>query len=86
MTNRDRSPAIKVRNARILAASDICHICSEPGADAVDHVVPLARGGPDEAWNLRPAHHNQPNSHGIRCNRVKSDRTPDVTLTTSRRW
>ena len=36
------------RNKRILAASDVCHICGEPGADAVDHVIPLARGGTDD--------------------------------------
>lgn len=78
--------AIRTRNQRILAASDICHICGEPGADAVDHVIPLARGGTDDPWNLKPAHHNSPNSHGIKCNRVKSDRIPDARLTTSRTW
>lgn len=31
MPARDRSAAILTRNARILAASDICHICGEPG-------------------------------------------------------
>ena len=33
-----------------------CHICGQPGADQVDHVVPLARGGTDTMDNLRPAH------------------------------
>ena len=86
MPARDRSDAILTRNARILAASDICHICGEPGADAIDHVIPLARGGADQEWNLRPAHHNTPNSAGIRCNRAKGARIPDVHLTTSRTW
>ena len=86
MPARDRSAAILTRNARILAASDICHICGEPGADAIDHVIPLARGGADQEWNLRPAHHNTPNSAGIRCNRAKGARIPDVHLTTSRTW
>lgn len=86
MPARDRSAAILTRNARILAASDICHICGEPGADAIDHVNPLAKGGPDETWNLKPAHHNTPNSAGIRCNRAKGAQIPDVHLTTSRTW
>ena len=85
-SGRERSRSTKERNKRILAACDICHICAEPGADAVDHVVPLAKGGADEMWNLRPAHHNVPNSQGIRCNRVKAAKQPAITLTTSRDW
>ena len=77
---------IRERNKRILTASDLCHICGEPGADAVDHVVPLTRGGADEAWNLRPAHHNRPNSRGIKCNRAKGHKLPALGMTTSRTW
>ena len=64
------------RNAKILAASDVCHICGHPGADAVDHVVPLARGGSDiDPLNLRPAHHNTAcPTCGIKCNQVKGDK------------
>lgn len=58
------------RNRRILAQSDVCHICGEPGADSVDHVIALARGGTEDAANLRPAHHDVPPF----CNRVKSDK------------
>lgn len=63
------------RNERILAGSDVCHICGHPGADAVDHVVPLARGGSDtDLLNLQPAHHNTPcPTCGRKCNRVKAD-------------
>ena len=58
------------RNRRILAASDVCHVCGQPGADAVDHVIPLARGGSDDPSNLRPVHHDvEP-----LCNRLKGDR------------
>ena len=83
---RTNTRAIRERNQRILAASTVCHICGETGADAVDHVIPLARGGTDDTWNLKPAHHNAPNSRGQFCNREKSDKLPDPRLTTSRNW
>ena len=86
MARRVNTRAIRERNRRILAASDLCHVCGEPGADAVDHVTPIAQGGPDADWNLRPIHHRTPNSQGIRCNLAKADRLPDVRLTTSRTW
>lgn len=58
------------RNARILRASDVCHICGQPGADAVDHVIPWAISHDDSMSNLAPAHHDvEP-----RCNRHKSDK------------
>lgn len=60
----------RAENARILAASDVCHICGKPGADAVDHVIPRARGGPDTMANKRPAHHDVPPF----CNRIKGDK------------
>jgi hypothetical protein len=69
---RSNSRAARRENQRILAASDICHICGKPGADAVDHVIPLARGGADTASNKKPAHHDVP----PHCNRRKSDKMP----------
>lgn len=68
------------RNRRILAASDVCHICGHQGADAVDHVIPLARGGSEDPSNLRPAHHDVycPTCQR-RCNRDKADKLmPDI--------
>ena len=43
--------------AQILAQSDICWMCGQPGADTVDHILEIKRGGAvlDPA-NLRPAH------------------------------
>jgi 5-methylcytosine-specific restriction endonuclease McrA len=69
-TKRINGRARMERNRRILATSDVCHICGEPGADAIDHVVPLARGGTEDPSNLRPAHHDVPPF----CNRVKTDK------------
>lgn len=73
-----------------------CGICGEPidyklhyldpGAFVVDHIVPLALGGPDTIENKQAAHRH--------CNRVKSDKAPEETaaiaaprtFVTSRTW
>ena len=45
------------RNRRILRRyRTICHVCGNPGADQVDHVIALAFGGSDDDTNLRPIH------------------------------
>ena len=77
MTGRRNTRAIRARNRRILAASDICWLCGHAGADAVDHKAPVALR-PDlehDPTNLAPAHHFEPcPTCGIKCNRVKSDK------------
>jgi 5-methylcytosine-specific restriction enzyme A len=43
------------RARRVLAGYfGCCHICGNPGATEVDHVVALAEGGPDDETNLGP--------------------------------
>lgn len=80
MTERMGGRKRQARNARILAASDVCHICGHGGADAVDHVVPLhprAGGmqGTEDAANLRPAHHDTScPTCGRKCNREKANK------------
>ena len=53
-----------------------CHLCGgpidytlphlDPGAFVIDHVVPLAKGGPDTLSNVAAAHRA--------CNRAKGDK------------
>ena len=43
--------------AAILAANDTCWMCGRPGADTVDHLLEVAKGGdPFDLRNLAPAH------------------------------
>ena len=63
---------IAAQHRRILAQSRVCHLCGHDGADAVDHIVPKARGGSEADSNKAPAHHfvDCPVC-GLKCNRVK---------------
>ena len=60
----------KVRRfvARILAEQgDTCHLCEQPGATTVDHIIPRSKGGaPFDPANVRPAH--------LGCNSARKDR------------
>jgi 5-methylcytosine-specific restriction endonuclease McrA len=66
-----------------------CWLCGTDGADTVDHVIPLARGGPRyELWNLRPAHGRKipgvcPGNYGRGDGTRQRQHTPP---NTSRNW
>ncbi|MCZ4099854.1 HNH endonuclease [Streptomyces sp. H39-C1] len=77
----------KVR-AQLLAESDVCHWCGHSGADAADHLIPVAAGGakldPD---NLAPIHGvNGCPTCGRKCNNEKGANTHAVRLVTSQDW
>jgi 5-methylcytosine-specific restriction protein A len=56
----------------------ICHVCHQPGADQVDHVIPLAEGGTDTETNKRPIH-KEP------CHRIKTEAEKQAGRARSRR-
>ena len=54
------------RAERILHRYDrVCHVCERPGAEEVDHVIPLSEGGADTDPNCRPI-------HSVPCHRDKT--------------
>jgi 5-methylcytosine-specific restriction endonuclease McrA len=68
----------KVRR-RVLDACTICALCGHPGADSVDHIIPVSKGGAlYDLANLRPAHHD--------CNSRRGNRPDRALMRTSRRW
>ncbi|WP_411132713.1 HNH endonuclease [Streptomyces sp. 030-HV] len=76
--------------AQVLAESDVCLVCGHPGADAVDHMQPVSKGGarldPD---NLAPIHGNAGCPVCLRkCNNEKGDKplTAVTQLRTSVDW
>ena len=78
------------RRAQVLAASDVCIVCGHGAADAVDHIIPVGKGGarkdPD---NLAPIHGNAGCPVCLRkCNNEKGDRplAEVVQLHTSVDW
>lgn len=60
-TRRDRvrlsGSAEQARAKRVIEKYlTACHVCGKAGADQVDHVIPLAEGGPDDESNQLPIH------------------------------
>lgn len=54
--NRSGSKEQRTNRYVMRKYSGICHVCHLPGADEVDHVIPLAGGGADGLSNRRPIH------------------------------
>jgi 5-methylcytosine-specific restriction endonuclease McrA len=79
-TPRTNTRAQQRANKALLAACDVCHLCGHPGADAVDHVIPLRPrpghpAGTDTPDNRRPAHHDVAcPTCGHKCNREKTNK------------
>ena len=49
--------AYRRKVAEVRAVGDlVCLLCGYPGADTVDHLVPVSKGGSNADANLRPAH------------------------------
>jgi 5-methylcytosine-specific restriction endonuclease McrA len=53
---RSGSREQRINKAVMEKYGGVCHVCGHPGADQVDHVIPLAEGGPDTFANRRPIH------------------------------
>lgn len=94
MSKQPRSTATRDRHRAMIRRNEPpCHLCGQPidytlpyldpFEFTVDHVIPLAKGGPDTIENKAAAHRQ--------CNRDKSDGTQKpkrrpAELVTSRSW
>ena len=67
---------------RILEGNPSCWLCGQPGADTVDHIVPLKYAPElgEVASNLAPAHRSCNSRRGARLPQPRS------VLENSRRW
>ena len=67
MNNAYNDPEYKRARTRILAEQPPCALCGKPGADTIDHVVPLMNGGTNSPDNYRPAHRACNSAAGARA-------------------
>lgn len=56
LRTRSGSREQKINRTVMHVHGGICHVCEKPGADEVDHVIPVSEGGPDTFENRRPIH------------------------------
>src|SRR5690606_5336225 len=55
-----------------------CYLCGRPGADTVDHITPLSRGGTNLMSNLAAVHdRNPPHCHRSKTASDRATRGPD---------
>ncbi len=82
--DRDRSVIRRTKPPCAICGSEIDYTLRSPDPKSfvVDHIIPIARGGPDILENKQAAHRD--------CNRTKSDKLPDDflprTFVTTRTW
>lgn len=61
--------------AQILAEDDTCWICGKPGADTIDHLLPISRGGSVlDKKNCLPAHQACNSARGNGTKRMPQSR------------
>ncbi len=81
--------AYRRMRAQILAESDVCILCAHVGADAIDHITPVSKGGGTlDRDNLAPIHGvDGCPTCGRKCNNEKGSKPlPSVALKTSVDW
>ena len=74
---------------QILAQNDTCILCGHSGADSIDHIVPVSRGGAErDPSNWAPIHNSPCPYCGRRCNREKGVKLIEEIIdnNTSRDW
>lgn len=64
-SRRPDTRARRLMRARVLTRDHgICWLCGQPGADTIDHIVPLSQHGADTDNNLRAAHRSCNSARG----------------------
>ena len=67
-----RSSWRRVRERILARDNGICYLCGRSGADTVDHLVSVARGGTDDPGNLAAVHdRTAPHCHRAKTNRER---------------
>ena len=71
---RTGRPYRRVRE-QVLAEDDTCWICGNEGADTIDHLLPISRGGSIlDRNNIKPAHQTCNSARGNGSKRMPQSR------------